>query len=193
MASNILPIFQTILDEIGAQVAKNPTLPWASNGGRSKPSIQFLVIEAVASTGVKTETVRSRIKTIRHDYPAEFEKATAGLVAPEPSEAPPAAEKPERTLDDDLALSRAKASASHDRSRLEESKARIIALEDKVADYEALAKRGSRPAEWTVRSEAPSQWLVFHHPEYGPVAWHKVWLEKPSSVALAQEEWVKEA
>lgn len=150
------PIYREILDEIIAQVKAHPGIPWASNGGPKKPSIQNFTVEAVAARGTRTETVRSRIKVFRRDFKEEFEGALKGIAPAAPPEAPQEPEKPKRTLDADLALSRAKASVSHAQGRLEESKARIIALEDKLADYEALAKRGSRPAEWTVRPPAAS-------------------------------------
>lgn len=147
MAASLEEFAPEILAEIQNQIRLHPGVPFISSGG--KPSINGYTTDALIGRGIRPETARSRMKSVRKGCAAQVQAIMDGITTPaQEAEKPPAKE---RTLDEDVALSRAKESAAGANKRLKGATERIIALEDALADYEALAKRSPRPAEWTLR------------------------------------------
>ena len=167
------PMDEAIYRQLAAALEQvrtaRPDLPTYS-GGRTASvltvALQALAAQVSPKTPITTWRSRwNRMQAQRPDLvpvfmrraPAPSPAPAAGLPALDiPTAAPPvldvpeAPAKPEPTLEDNVALDRAKATANKAGSELRQARAQIAKLEDQLAEYEAVFRTSTKPAEWTL-------------------------------------------
>ena len=124
---------------------------WISNGRDKAKAAQAL--------GIPYETYRSRMRNLRAKHPEWFEEAKED--EPRFREVKVEVEEkvvPERTVQDDLIVHRAKEEAKAAKTRLKDAVSQISDLQDKLEEYESVGNLSASPAEWTLtQQEAGSQ------------------------------------
>jgi hypothetical protein len=114
-------------------------------------------IKAAASLGVARETIQNRVRIARATIP--------GLVKDWPlaKGGTPKQDKPERTLDEDVALSRAQQNDRFSQARLKDALREMARLQDELENLRFASTAGFTPAEWTL---APRKGAKSEHTPY---------------------------
>lgn len=100
-------------------------------------------VKAAAALGLSRQAFQNRMVRARQALPKgavqDFPAATGGTPKSEP-----------RTLEEDVALSRAQTNERHASARLKDALRRISELQDEISDLRWASNAGFKPAEWTL-------------------------------------------
>jgi hypothetical protein len=101
---------------------------------------------AAAALGIQPPTLDSRLKRIAHEMPTgtlqDWPKSTGGP------------QKQERTLEEDVALTRAQANDRYSAGRLKDALRELARMQDELNDLRWASTAGFTPAEWTLPARA---------------------------------------